>query len=148
MQVFIDNSYGKVDDLPNLEGLALYALEQEGAPEAAELSVSLVDTGRIWELNRQYRGVDAPTDVLSFECEREAEDGLSEVVLLGDVIIAIDVAREDALTYRSSFSDEMELLLVHGILHLLGYDHVHDDEADAMEAREDALLKGWRAHEA
>lgn len=116
--------------------LAAFVMQEEGCSEDTELSISLVDVDEIHALNRDYRGLDAPTDVLSFENDDE---------LLGDVIICPEVARQHAEDFDSSFEHEMELMLTHGILHLCGFDHEDDAEGDAMEARENELLTKWRA---
>jgi len=100
-----------------------------------ELSISLVDSEEMHALNKEYRGIDAPTDVLAFENDGE---------LLGDVIICPAIAREHALEFESDFTSEMELMLTHGILHLLGYDHIEENEAQRMENRENKILELWR----
>ncbi|MCL1880098.1 MAG: rRNA maturation RNase YbeY [Actinomycetia bacterium] len=129
--------------LDDLEGLALYVLTAENAPETGELSVSFVDTQKMRELNRQYRNVDRPTNVLSFAIDPDMEEG-QDLLLLGDVIIAPQVAEAAAQEYQCSLQEELQLLLVHGILHILGYDHIDDSEAEVMEAHEDELLCAWR----
>lgn len=121
--------------LEHYRALAGFVMSEEALGEDTELSISLVTPLEIQGLNKTYRFVDAPTDVLSFENEGE---------LLGDILICPAVAREHAENFASCFSDEMELMLTHGILHLCGYDHEDDDEAAAMEARENELLSAWR----
>ncbi len=101
----------------------------------AELSVSLVRDGEIRELNRRYRCKDQPTDVLAFAL-REGEFGVVGGAL-GDVVISLDTARRQALEYRGTLIDEVDRLLVHGILHLAGYDHeVSPREERRMRRRE------------
>ncbi|MDR3308147.1 MAG: rRNA maturation RNase YbeY [Coriobacteriales bacterium] len=145
MHIAVHNRSNEPLLLDTLETLAQFVLTQEHAPAAVELAVSLVSVDEIHGLNRRYRNIDAPTDVLSFECddanEQPARDG--EPLLLGDVIIAPAVAREHARDFNSTFDDEMALMLTHGILHLLGYDHLDDREAEHMEARENELLALW-----
>lgn len=105
----------------------------------AELSVLLCDDATIWPLNREYRGKDKPTDVLSF-AQREGEAiGRSEV--LGDVVISLETAARQAAERHHDTAYEVRVLLVHGICHLLGYDHEEDDEAEEMEALERDLLE-------
>ncbi|MDR2035790.1 MAG: rRNA maturation RNase YbeY [Coriobacteriales bacterium] len=135
MNIEVDNRSG--EELPEQEyqELAAFVLAQEGASEECELAISLVTPAEIHSLNKTYRGIDAPTDVLSFENDGE---------LLGDVIICSAVAREHALDFDSDFASEMALMLTHGVLHLLGYNHEEDAEAEAMEARENQLLVAWR----
>ena len=115
--------------------LAMFVLEQE-AHEGSELSISLVEIAEIHALSRDYRGIDAPTDVLAFENDGE---------LLGDVVICPAVAREHARDFSSSFESEMALMLIHGILHLVGYDHIDETDAELMEERENKLVELWEA---
>jgi probable rRNA maturation factor len=128
------------------ERLATFVLEREDAPDAVELSIALVDLSEMAELNAKYRGKEGPTDVLSFPCDDPcAVVGPDEPVALGDVVIAPEVAEAQALEYGHSVEDELNLLLVHGVLHLLGYDHESDEEAVVMQARERAVLLAWAA---
>lgn len=133
-------------DLTAFERVAAFVLEREEAPEAVELSVALVGLEEMTDLNGRYRGKDGPTDVLSFPCDDPcAVVGPDEPVTLGDVVIAPEVAARQALELGHTVEEELNLLLVHGVLHLLGYDHESDDEAAAMQAREQALLTAWAA---
>ncbi len=102
--------------------------------KAVELSVALVDDDYIQELNRTYRHLDEPTDVLSFPMNEEG--------LLGDVVISLERAEKQATDYGHSFEREVAFLLVHGILHLFGYDHDNDEERAKMRDREEAILAG------
>lgn len=139
----------RADDLAVLpvEELVAFVLNEEGCPENSEVSVSFVDDDAIAALNEEYRGKTGPTDVLSFECDGGDEGwmplGDEAPFELGDVIIAPDVAQRQTDLYGTSFEGEITLLLVHGLLHLCGYDHIDDDEADEMEARERAVLGAW-----
>jgi len=120
--------------------LAGFVLEQESAPENCAVSLTLVDAQEMAALNAEYRGKDGPTDVLSFPCDEAGETSDAETpLLLGDVIIAPEVAAANNV----ALLDELRLLTVHGLLHLLGYDHEVEDEATAMEQRQDALLAKW-----
>jgi len=99
-----------------------------------ELSVLLIDDAGMQELNRQYRGQDRPTDVLSFS-QLEGEGG-GEGQLLGDVVISVETARRQAVRHRLSLEEEMALLLIHGTLHLAGYDHERSpEEAEVMKQK-------------
>lgn len=108
------------------------------APETKSLGVRLVNDREMQQLNRQFRGVDAPTDVLSFPGGDWAEGNH-----LGDVVISIPTARHQAQSRGHSTQRELRLLLVHGVLHCLGYDH----EADAgeMNRLESKLRRRWLA---
>ncbi len=117
-------------------------LQDEGCSQNIELSILLTNDEQIAELNRQYRGIDAPTDVLSFsqlEGEQVA-DGDADHVVLGDIVISVETAARQASERGCSTEDEIELLMVHGLLHLLGYDHAHAGEAERMFARQEAIL--------
>ncbi len=151
MQVVIDNRSGQSLPIDEVERLALFTLENRSAPENLELSLSFVTEDEIRQLNRDFRGKDAPTDVLSFECDDIADaktsDQTSAILLLGDIIIAPSVAEQHAQDFDSTFEQELYLIVIHGILHLLGFDHLVDDEADEMEALEDQLLDLWAQHQ-
>ena len=129
--------------LDAFERLGEFVLRMEDAPDAVELSVALVDDDEIAHLNEHYRGIEGPTDVLSFGCDDPCPAGSGEPITLGDVIIAPEVARRQAADLGTTVEDELDLLLVHGILHLLGYDHGSDEDAAVMQARERALLTAW-----
>lgn len=129
--------------------LADMVLREQGCPENTECSISFVSNECIAELNETYRGKVGPTDVLSFECDGVSDGFLvgedAEPFELGDIVIASDIAASQAKDYGNTVREEVELLCVHGLLHLCGMDHVHDAEAEAMEARERELLCLWRS---
>jgi len=131
-------------DRVDVEDLARYvqrALALEGIEEGA-LTVVITDTDTVRELNRTYRGVDAATDVLSFALNEGEAMMLpeEEPPYLGDVIIAFPVAKEQAIQYGHSVQEELRLLAVHGVLHLLGYDHATPEEEAVMWARQAEIL--------
>jgi probable rRNA maturation factor len=125
-----------------LQAIADTVLEQEGVDRPCFLSLSVVSDERMRELNAQWRGIDAPTDVLSLECERPDDPDLApgEPCELGDVVLAPAYIERQAASFGTTAADETRLLFVHAILHLMGYDHLEDDEAELMEAREDELV--------
>lgn len=125
------------------ERLAHFALTLEEAPENSELSVLIVDVEEMRDLNMKYRGIDSPTDVLSFGCDDPCPVEGDEPITLGDIIIAPQVAERQAEELGTTIEQELNLLLVHGVLHLLGYDHETDDGAEAMQGRESAILTAW-----
>lgn len=109
----------------------------------AEVSILLVDDAEIRKLNHEYRGKDCATDVLSFPLEEEAEDGNEPMIvggpegrMLGDIVISIETAAAQAKNYGHTFERELTFLLLHGMLHLLGYDHERN-EIDAQEMRDE-----------
>ena len=121
-------------------------LDHEQYNNPCEVSLTFTDNEKIHELNRQYRNVDRPTDVLSFpltDYSGESEEPLADepVVSLGDIVISLEKAREQADLYGHSFEREAAFLCVHSMLHLLGYDHETSeaDEAD-MRARQHKIM--------
>ncbi|MCQ6273639.1 rRNA maturation RNase YbeY [Bacillus sp. V3B] len=132
-------------ELNTIEKLLFFAAEKEKVEANSELSVTFVTNDRIQEINREYREKDKPTDVISFAMEElgEGEIPLTGVDLprvLGDVIISLAKAREQADDYGHSFIRELGFLAVHGFLHLLGYDHENEEEEKIMFSRQKDLL--------
>src|SRR5438105_4264797 len=127
MALLIENQWAPQRRLPiprkRLRQLLAALLELEGVSPNAELSLVFCDDPFIHVLNRDYRGKDAPTDVLSF-----AQDGPGG--LLGDVVISVPTARRQAEARGASVPDEIEWLFLHGCLHLLGYDDETDEQAE------------------
>ena len=121
------------------------SLEYEGYENDCEISVTLTDNEGIHALNKQYRNIDAPTDVLSFplvEYENSEEPPVDEANMLGDIVISLERAEEQAEEFGHSFEREVAFLTVHSMLHLLGYDHVNSDEEDAeMRRRQREILE-------
>jgi probable rRNA maturation factor len=149
-------------DLAAYVGLARRVLEAEGVRGGAELSLLFVDEPTIAELNVRFLGHEGPTDVLSFPLDDEPSAGgrlpdaggtgpgesVDDVPpdLLGDVVVCPAVAASNATRDDVGINDELALLVVHGTLHLLGWDHEVDVEAEKMEARERELLRSlWSA---
>ncbi len=121
-----------------LESTALIALEHQTAPKDATLSILLTDDEQIRSLNCNYRGFDAPTDVLSFEVhERDPETGS---LYLGEIIVSVPYAAKQAQQNDHSLEAEIQLLIVHGILHLLGHDHAERKEKAIMWKAQDEIL--------
>ncbi|MBR1697374.1 MAG: rRNA maturation RNase YbeY, partial [Anaerovibrio sp.] len=126
---------------PEIEEIVRNAAEVTGplyGVENGEVSITLTNNEYIHELNNKYRGLDRPTDVLSFafadsqEDEPEIEGGL-ETEILGDIIISVEKAQEQAKEYGHSLKRELSFLTVHGMLHLMGYDHMDEEERLEME---------------
>lgn len=119
-------------------------LQLEGFKDSAEISVSFVDNDQIQEMNRQYRNIDAPTDVLSFPMGENGNYDVNHETgakILGDIVISVPKAMEQAKTYGHSFEREMGFLTAHSMLHLLGYDHENGGlEAMRMREKEEAVL--------
>ncbi|MBS8264948.1 rRNA maturation RNase YbeY [Mesobacillus boroniphilus] len=135
-------------ELHEIEKLLNYTAEKENVQEGSELSVTFVSNERIQEINREYRDKDRPTDVISFALE-EMGEGEMEIVgkdiprILGDIIISVPKAREQAEEYNHSFMRELGFLAVHGLLHLLGYDHMNEQDEKQMFDRQKEILDGY-----
>jgi probable rRNA maturation factor len=120
-----------------IERAALAALTHQSAQ--GDLSVVLTDDLQLQQLNREYLGVDAPTDVLSFPAaETDPESGTA---YLGDILISVPRATEQARTANHPLQSEVQLLVVHGVLHLLGHDHAEAEEKSRMWAAQTAILE-------
>lgn len=136
------------EQMIEIEKLLNYAAVNENVQDGSELSVTFVSNERIQEINREYRDKDRPTDVISFALE-EMGEGELEIVgediprILGDIIISIPKAREQAEEYNHSFMRELGFLTVHGFLHLLGYDHMNENDEKQMFDRQRELLEGY-----
>ena len=125
-----------------LRGVVSRILAAEGVSKA-EVGVVIAGDVAVRDLNRRYRGEDAPTDVLSFSLREDAGDFVlppDASPRLGDVVVSLPAARRQAKEAGHSLEGELTLLLVHGLLHLLGYDHATDDQKRVMWSRQDALL--------
>jgi probable rRNA maturation factor len=158
-----DEQSGCPVDALGLVRLAKAVLAEEGVKADSELSMLFVDEVSMAELNKRFLGKDGPTDVLAFPIDDDdvVEGGRSPDSLgpgpgvdpessdppnlLGDVVVCPAVAARNAPGHAGTYDDEMALLVVHGILHILGMDHVDSEEAEAMERRERELLE--RFHE-
>lgn len=138
MDVFLANEQEVPVDEARLSTLARHVLVEEEVDDAAELSVLLVTTGHIRRLNAHYAGEDHPTDVLAFPLDDE--DGSW---LLGDIVICPDVAGRNAAELSHGLDAELDTLVVHGTLHLLGYDHQNPQESARMENRSKELLRSF-----
>ncbi len=143
MSLVIDNRQNKEID-KSLEKLLEEAVAQslayEGWDSDYEVSLSLVGNQEIQELNKQYRGKDYATDVLSFPLV-EDDFPQGEEKLLGDIVISVERALEQAEEYGHSFQREMAFLVVHSMFHLMGYDHQDESSQAQMRSKEEAVLK-------
>ena len=145
MNIYFDETQAVSDEiLRKMEEAAAYGAELENLDdERCEISVTFVDMEEIHELNKLHRGVDKPTDVLSFPqfedvCEEAPEEG---EICLGDVVICREKAAEQAEEFGHSFEREILYLFVHSVLHLLGYDHMEEGEKKEMRAREEKIME-------
>ncbi len=150
LQIDIIDETDKLDKehVKMIEGILNYAAQKEGVEEDSEVSVTIVTNSEIQEINKMYRGKDEPTDVISFAME---ELGEGEIIIkgegiprmLGDIIISIERAEEQADMYEHTFIRELGFLAVHGLLHLLGYDHINKEDEKKMFSRQKMILDGY-----
>ena len=149
MSIEIANESGVAVDSDQVLAVARYVLDEMGVNPLAELSVLLVDIEYMTELNHRWMGGDGPTDVLAFPMEESSVDhgpseSPGEPALLGDIVLCPEVAAKQAAAAGHGADDEMHLLTVHGVLHLLGYDHGEPDEEREMFTLQARLLGGWQ----
>ncbi|MGI6705279.1 MAG: rRNA maturation RNase YbeY [Clostridia bacterium] len=165
MTIIIDNWQNKVEVTKEMEallkGLIQKTLELEGEHAPMEIGIILADNEQIRELNRKHRGIDRETDVLSFPmieyedyCDSEVEqfrleemetemDHDSQEILLGDIVISLEKALQQAEEYGHEIEREIGFLTVHGMLHLLGYDHMEKEDEKIMRQREEEVLHSF-----
>lgn len=132
-----------------LEELIRYVATTEKLPKQTEISLNIVDDETIQALNLQYRGLDEPTDVLSFALqdnlagELEVQRDEEMPLILGDIILSLEQAQLQAKRYNHSLKRELGFLVVHGFLHLLGYDHLTKADEKIMFAKQESLLRAF-----
>jgi len=139
-----------------VESVALQALDTEKCPYEVQINVLLTDNEGIHAFNKEYRGIDRETDVLSFPNLDFEEVGVFEIaeeneadyfdpdtgeLILGDIIISVDKVKEQAESYGHSLKREFAFLVAHSMLHLCGYDHMEEAEATVMEQKQEAILQ-------
>lgn len=143
MKIYIDNRQKKVElnsDINDIiEEVIKSVLLLENKSLNYEISVSLVDNQEIKELNKDYRNMDKETDVLSFPMEDDFN--LLDTIILGDIIISIEKALEQSQNFSHSLYREISYLTAHSMLHLLGYDHMNDEDKRKMRQKEKDIMK-------
>lgn len=151
VSIEIANESGADVDTNEVLAIARYALDEMKVNPLAELSILLVDAGYMADLNHRWMGGTGPTDVLAFPMDEVSVDRgpgsgnePPEPSMLGDIVLCPEVAEKQALAAGHGPLDELRLLTVHGVLHLLGYDHAEPDEEREMFALQKRLLTGWQ----
>ncbi|WP_066312026.1 rRNA maturation RNase YbeY [Bacillus sp. FJAT-29814] len=132
----------------DVERLVNFAAGKLGVEQHSEVSITFVTNDRIQEINREYRDKDAPTDVISFAMEELGEGEVEPIGgdmprILGDIIISIPRAEEQAQEYGHSFERELGFLAVHGFLHLMGYDHMNEEDEKEMFTLQREILNDY-----
>ncbi|MCH7928330.1 MAG: rRNA maturation RNase YbeY [Candidatus Dadabacteria bacterium] len=129
-----ENNFFDKDEKKDIRSTVLKTLKLLDQSKDSEICISFVDDETIRELNNSYRNINRATDVLSF-----LQDG-PDFSILGDIVISVDTAKRHAVRYENTYEFEINKLLVHGILHLLGYDHKKKRETNVMREKEKQLL--------
>ena len=145
MRYIFDDRQDKIDIKDELyekiEDIVEEVLDYEGYSDDYDISISFVDNKEIHELNKQFRGVDRATDVLSFPMlSDEFEDVEYEEMSLGDIVVSLERALEQSIEYGHSFEREVCFLVCHSMFHLLGYDHDTEENTKDMRKREEDVL--------
>lgn len=148
MQIIFDNPFGpEFDGLEErYTSLAQTTFDYLKVKTNYEVDVSLVDVDTIWQINRDYRKVDRPTDVISFAFndDKDPKDqikGTETPRMLGEILICLDVAKKQAAEIGNSLERELSFLFVHGLLHLLGYDHMTKEDEAVMFPLQDKIFE-------
>jgi probable rRNA maturation factor len=149
VSIEIANESGVDVDSDAIQSVARHALDEMGVNPLAELSILLVDIEYMGELNHRWMDGDGPTDVLAFPMDESSvdhgpgENGGGEPALLGDIVLCPEVAAKQAAQAGHAAADELAMLTVHGVLHLLGYDHAEPEEEQEMFGLQARLLSSW-----
>ena len=141
-EIFNETDCDLEEEIDKLHEFITFVLKEEKL-ENVEFNIIFIDNPRIHEINLTYRGVDRPTDVISFALEDNKTIDLG-VRLLGDIYISIDKAKEQATSFGHSLRREISFFAVHGLLHLLGYDHMTEEEEKVMFAKQEELLQKFQ----
>lgn len=143
LEILIDNRQSKIkledNIIPLIEKAIETVLKLEGKDLNYEISISFVDNNEIRQLNKEYRNVDRETDVLSFPMEEG--DKIMSMNILGDIVISLEKALEQSIEYKHSITREIIYLTVHSMFHLLGYDHMTEDDKLIMRNKEKEIMK-------
>ncbi len=135
----INETGKKVEEIDKINDLLNFIVNKEQLDKCL-FNIILVDNDYIHRLNKEYRGIDRETDVISFALEDNKDEINLDFRILGDIYISLDKAREQALLYGHSFLRELSFLTVHGLLHLLGYDHMLESDEKVMFKKQEELL--------
>lgn len=138
----INNTDKEIIEIEKLEEYVKFIVDKLNINEAI-FNIIFVSNDEIHSINREYRNTDRVTDVISFALEDNEEEAFKSYRLLGDIYIAIDVAYDQALEYNHSREREVCFLATHGILHLLGYDHMTIEEEKEMFGKQEELLNAY-----
>lgn len=136
---FINQTNEEIKEIDVLEKLIDFAVKYQKVNNVV-FSITFINDDDMHKMNKQYRNIDRSTDVLSFAFEDSDDIKNSEIRMLGDIYISVDKAHEQAIAYGHAYLRELAFLMIHGFLHLLGYDHMESDDEKEMFARQEAIL--------
>ncbi len=139
---FSNETKEKIEELPTLNGLIKYAIKYMKLGNV-EFNVIFVDNKKIRELNKTYRNIDRETDVITFRLADYEEVKYGDITVLGDVYISLDKAKSQSIEYGHSYLRELSFLMIHGFLHLLGYDHMNKEDEEVMFNLQEEILNGY-----
>lgn len=139
---FYNETKEKVLEEKELKKLIKYALKYMNLKNVS-FSVIFVDNDKIHKLNKDYRNIDRPTDVITFRLADYEEVMCGKINILGDVYISLDKVKEQSIEYGHSYLRELSFLLIHGFLHLLGYDHMNEEDEKEMFSLQEEILDGY-----
>lgn len=142
IEVFNETNDNLEKELNELKEL-LYNICKDEALNEGEFNIIIVDNNKIQELNKEYRNIDTVTDVISFALEDDDTYKLDNYRMLGDIYICVDKVHSQAEEYGHSFKRELSFLAVHGLLHLLGYDHMEEKEEKIMFGKQEEVLSRY-----
>jgi len=129
----------EIKELETVEKLLNFVVEKEKLNNCV-FNIIITDNEYIHKINKEYRGIDRPTDVISFALEDNTDFIEPEFRVLGDIYISLDKVKEQASLYEHSFLRELAFLTIHGLLHLLGYDHMNEEDEKVMFSKQDEIL--------
>ena len=135
----INETNEEIKEIDTINELLNFVIKKENL-ENCLFNIIIVDNDYIHKLNKEYRGIDRPTDVISFALEDEIDNVKLDFRVLGDIYISLDKTYEQAKLYNHSFLRELSFLTIHGLLHLLGYDHIQKEDEEVMFKKQDELL--------
>ncbi len=153
VELIIENEQNKEEFSPELEGVVRSVCERVMSEEEcdfdAQISLTLTNNENIREINNEHRDIDSPTDVLSFPMLEFDDEGQiidnefeydDDLIMLGDIVISLERAREQSIEFGHSFKREVAFLVAHSMLHLLGYDHMNEEEERIMCEKQERVL--------
>lgn len=151
LELYVNDETATIDEKIDrlISDLLVHAAVEEGLSGETEVSVTFMFDKDIQQVNAQYRGIDAPTDVISFALEETTEGEVAIVgsvempTILGDILISVDTAKRQAEEYGHDLEREIGFLALHGFLHLLGYDHMNEEDEKLMFGRQKEILDSF-----